>query len=64
MSYQPIQNYGIIGKMRTAALVSITGSIDWFCFPHFDSSSVFAAILDEPRPAAGRPQGGGLHASV
>ena len=49
MSYQPIQNYGIIGNMRTAALVSITGSIDWFCFPHFDSPSVFAAILDHDK---------------
>ncbi|MDF0677010.1 MAG: glycoside hydrolase family 15 protein [Nitrospira sp.] len=49
MSYQPIQNYGIIGNMRTAALVSIAGSIDWFCFPHFDSPSVFAAILDHEK---------------
>lgn len=49
MSYQPIQNYGIIGNMRTAALVSMTGSIDWFCFPHFDSPSVFAAILDHEK---------------
>ncbi len=49
MTYQPIQNYGIIGNMRAAALVSITGSIDWFCFPHFDSPSVFAAILDHEK---------------
>ncbi len=47
MSYQPIEGYGIIGDMHTAALVGINGSIDWFCFPFFDSPSVFAAILDD-----------------
>jgi GH15 family glucan-1,4-alpha-glucosidase len=47
--YQPIENYGIIGNMRTAALVGMNGSIDWFCFPHFDSPSVFAAILDDEK---------------
>ena len=47
MSYQPIENYGIVGNMRTVALVSINGSLDWFCFPHFDSPSVFAALLDD-----------------
>ena len=45
--YQPIENYGVVGNMRTAALVGKNGSIDWLCFPHFDSPSVFAAILDE-----------------
>ncbi|MGH7233096.1 MAG: trehalase-like domain-containing protein, partial [Nitrospiraceae bacterium] len=49
MAYQPIQNYGIIGNMRTAALVGMNGSIDWFCFPHFDSPSIFAAILDDDK---------------
>jgi GH15 family glucan-1,4-alpha-glucosidase len=47
--YQPIESYGIIGDMRTAALVSTNASIDWFCFPHFDSPSVFAAILDDEK---------------
>ena len=46
MPYQPIENYAMIGNMRSAALVGLNGSIDWFCFPHFDSPSVFASILD------------------
>ena len=49
MSYQPIEDYGIIGNMRTIALVGMNGSIDWFCWPHFDSPSIFAAILDDRR---------------
>jgi GH15 family glucan-1,4-alpha-glucosidase len=49
MPYQPIENYGIIGNMRTVALVGLDGSIDWYCYPHFDSPSVFGAILDEKR---------------
>src|SRR5246127_4127105 len=47
MSYQPIENYGIIGNMRTVALVGMNGSIDWLCYPHFDSPSIFGAILDD-----------------
>ncbi|MEW5977285.1 MAG: glycoside hydrolase family 15 protein [Acidobacteriota bacterium] len=49
MNYQPIQNYGIIGDMYTSALVGMNGSVDWFCFPFFDSPSVFAAILDHEK---------------
>ncbi len=40
-------DYGIIGNCRSAALISKTGSIDWCCLPEFDSSSVFAKILDD-----------------
>ena len=49
MAYQPIEDYGIIGDMHSVALVGMNGSIDWFCCPHFDSPSVFAAILDDKK---------------
>ena len=49
MAYQSISDYGIIGDMHSAALVSVGGSIDWLCIPRFDSPSVFAAILDDAK---------------
>jgi GH15 family glucan-1,4-alpha-glucosidase len=46
MSFEPIENYGVIGNMRSIALVGVNGSIDFLCYPNFDSPTVFAALLD------------------
>src|ERR671927_12015 len=45
---QPIESYALLGDMQTVALVSRTGSVDWLCFPRFDSPACFAALLGTP----------------
>jgi len=48
-TYQPIEDYGIIGDLHTVALVGKNGSIDFMSFPTFDSPTVFCALLDDER---------------
>jgi GH15 family glucan-1,4-alpha-glucosidase len=49
MAFEPIENYGVIGNMQSIALVGMNGSIDFLCYPNFDSPTVFAALLDDDR---------------
>jgi GH15 family glucan-1,4-alpha-glucosidase len=44
--YLPIADHGVIGDLRSAALVGVDGTIDWYCPRQFDAPSVFGAILD------------------
>lgn len=47
--YLPVAEHGLIGDLRSAALVGTNGTIDWYCCPRFDAPSVFASILDADR---------------
>ncbi len=47
--YLPIEDHGIIGDLRSVALVGTDGAIDWYCPGRFDAPSVFGALLDDDR---------------
>jgi GH15 family glucan-1,4-alpha-glucosidase len=47
--YPPIEDHGIVGDLETVALVTIDGTVDFLCFPRFDSPTVFASLLDRSK---------------
>jgi len=49
VAYHPIENYGIVGDLHTVALIAENGSIDFMCFPRFDSPTIFARLLDNEK---------------
>ena len=56
--YLPIEEHGIVGDLRTVALIGTDGTVDWYCPSRFDAPSLFGALLDAhkggyfPSPAA------------
>jgi GH15 family glucan-1,4-alpha-glucosidase len=52
--YLPIEDHGVIGDLRTVALVGTDGTIDWYCPVRFDAPSVFGALLDNEHGGAFR----------
>ncbi|HEY3015499.1 MAG TPA: trehalase-like domain-containing protein, partial [Nocardioides sp.] len=44
----PIEDYGLLGDTRTAALVSSAGAIDWLCAPRFDADPIFGRLVGGP----------------
>ncbi|PVH25310.1 glycoside hydrolase family 15 protein [Sphingobacterium corticibacter] len=47
--YPAIEDHGVIGNMHTAALVALDGTIDFMCFPKFDSPTIFGSLLDKDK---------------
>ena len=48
-AYLPIAEHGVIGDLRSVALVGVDGTIDWYCPGRFDAPSVFGSLLDSAR---------------
>ena len=46
---EPIENHGVVGDLKTVALVDMNGTIDFMCWPRFESPSMFASLLDSER---------------
>ncbi len=62
--YRSIRDYAIIGDGHTAALVSVDGSVDWCCWPQFDSPAVFCRLLDATKGGWFRVGPAGRHSSL